>query len=413
MRITFLTHYFPPEVNAPASRTMEHARIWAKAGHEVTIVTCAPNHPTGRIYPGYRNRLFQTETLDGVKVIRLWTLLSPNEGFLRRSANFASYLAMATLAAPFLPRADVVVSTSPQFFCGLAGYPVSRARRAPWVLEIRDLWPETILVVGALRNRRLVRMLEAMADWAYRKADRVVPLTAPFRDHIIARGAKAERLTVIENGVDLAQFAAPEDDGAFRRAHGLEGKLVAAYVGTHGLCHRLETVLEAAARLAHRSDIAFLMVGGGAERAALVARKEAMGLTNVVMLDQQPKAAMPAILAASDVSLVLLQRDDLFKTVIPSKMFEAMAMRRPIVLGVEGEAKALLDAAGGGIAITPEDADGLAAAVERLADDRALGERLGASGRTHVEAHFDRRVLAERYLHLLEAAVAERKAGRR
>ncbi|MBM3653971.1 MAG: glycosyltransferase family 4 protein [Alphaproteobacteria bacterium] len=412
MRIIFLTHYFPPEVNAPASRTMEHARIWAKAGHEVTVITCAPNHPTGRLYPGYRNRLWQTEVLDGVKVVRLWTLLSPNEGFLLRSLNFMSYLLSATAAAPFLPRADVVVSTSPQFFCGLAGYTVSRIKRRPWVLEIRDLWPESILTAGAMKRGWLVRMLEGLANWSYRTADRVIPLTDSFRQHVVARGAAADRVTVIKNGADLGEFVARPDDGSFRRSLGLEGKFVAAYVGTHGMCHKLETVLEAARLLKDRRDIAFLMVGGGAERSKLAAMRESTGLDNVVMLDQQPKSAMAGILGATDASLVLLKKDDLFKTVLPSKMFEAMAMRRPIILGVEGEACELIEAAGAGLAITPESAEELAAAVTRLADDRELGARLGASGCAHVRERYDRAKLATRYLDVLDNAIASARSSR-
>jgi glycosyltransferase involved in cell wall biosynthesis len=413
MHITFLTHYFPPEVNAPATRTIEHARVWVEAGHEVTVVTCAPNHPTGRVYKGYRNRLWQREIVDGIEVIRLWTLLSPNEGFLRRSLNFISYLATATAAAAFLPRTDVVVSTSPQFFCGLAGYAVSRIKRRPWVLEIRDLWPETILTVGAIRGGRVTRLLETMADWAYRAADRVVALTDAFRSHIVAHGASPQRVGVIKNGVDLAAFTESGDGASVRHALGLEGKFVAAYVGTHGLCQKLETLLYAAKMLEGRSDVALLMVGGGAERARLVARKEELGLSNVTMIDQLPKEQMPGLLAATDACLVPLMRDDVFKTVIPSKMFEAMAMRRPIVLGVEGEARALLDEAGAGIGIIPEGAEELAAAILRLADDPVLAERLGAAGRAHVEAHFDRRVLAGRYLRLLEEVVNERQAAPR
>ncbi|MEO8225474.1 MAG: glycosyltransferase, partial [Gammaproteobacteria bacterium] len=152
MRILFLSHYFPPEVNAPASRTFEHCRAWARSGHEVSVVTNVPNHPAGRIYPGYRNALAQTETVAGIKVYRLWTFLAANRGVFRRSLGYFSYLAMAIVAAPFLPRVDVVVSTSPQFFCGLAGYFVSRIKRVPWVLEIRDLWPESIVAVGAVRR---------------------------------------------------------------------------------------------------------------------------------------------------------------------------------------------------------------------------------------------------------------------
>jgi glycosyltransferase involved in cell wall biosynthesis len=406
MRLTFLSHYFPPEVNAPASRLIEHARIWVKAGHQVTVVTCAPNHPDGKLYPGYRNRLWRKESVDGINVIRLWTYLSPNAGFLRRSLNFATYFLSATLAAPFLPPADVVVSTSPQFFCGLAGFTVSRIKSAPWALEIRDLWPESILTAGAMKRGPLVRALEAMARWSYRKADLVIALTDAFSRHIIACGTPPERVRVIKNGADLAEFAPRRGNKSFARLHGLEGKFIAAYVGTHGVCHKLETALEAAQLLNTRDDIAFLMVGGGAERANLVALRQSMGLKNVVMLDQQPKAVMPDVLNAADVALVLLMRDELFKTVIPSKMFEAMAMRCPIILGVEGESRDLLTAAGAGIAIAPESAEELAAAVTRLADDPKLAEFYGAQGSAYVREHFDRIKLAGHYIQALEEVIA-------
>jgi glycosyltransferase involved in cell wall biosynthesis len=401
MRILFLTHYFPPEVNAPASRTFEHGREWVKAGHQVTVVTCAPNHPSGRLYPGYRNRLWRSEELGGIRVIRLWTYLAANEGFVRRTLNYVSYLLAAVLATPFLPRADVVVSTSPQFFCGLAGYAVSRLKRAPWVLEIRDLWPETILAVGAIRNRRLIRLLEGVEGWAYRKADRVVALTDAFRRHIEARGAEPARIRVIKNGVDLTRFHSPTKDPALLRELGLAGKFVAAYFGTHGMAHRLETVLEAARLLKDDPRIVFLLVGDGAERARLVELRERMGLANVIMLGQQPKERMPALWGACDVSLVLLRKTPLFETVIPSKIFEAMAMERPIVLGVGGECRRLIEEAGCGQAIEPENAAELAEAVRRFADHPDLARRMGQRGRQVVAEVYDRTKLAAAFAEMM------------
>lgn len=408
MKILVLTHYYPPEVNAPASRLSEHARVWAQAGHDVTVVTCVPNHPTGRAYPGYRNNLWQEEERDGVRVIRLWTWLAANEGFLPRIANYVSYLLSVFLWMWRLPKADVVLSTSPQFFCGLAGWLLKRKRR-PWVLEIRDLWPESIVTVGAMKRGAAIKLLEAIERFAYRKADLVVSVTDGFVPHIRERRGDGP-IAVIKNGVDLTTFTTPDAaaESEFRAAHGLTGKFVAAYVGTHGMAHRLDTVLEAAELLRERADIAFLLVGDGAERERLVAEVAARGLSNVVMLGQQPKAAMPAIWAASDAALVLLRRVDTFKTVIPSKMFEAMAMACPMVLGVEGEAKALMEAGGAGIAITPESAEELAAAVTRLTDDRAFAAQLGESGRSFVAREFDRRVLAERLLGEMQALVAAR-----
>jgi len=402
VRILALSHYYPPEVNAPASRLSEHARIWREAGHEVTVVTCAPNHPAGQLYPGYRNRLWQEETIDGIRVIRLWTYLAANEGFLPRIANYLSYLFSLLFWMWRLPRADMVMSTSPQFFCGLAGWFLKRRKR-PWVLEIRDLWPESIVTVGAMKRGAAIRAIEKVEAFAYRKADLVVSVTDGFVPHIRARRPKGP-IAVIKNGVDLSHFASdPAAADAFRAEHGLTGKFVASYVGTHGMAHGLQAVIEAAERLRHRDDIAFLMVGGGAERETIKTMRDAKGLTNIVMLGQLPKAAMPAVWGASDAALVLLKRVDTFKTVIPSKMFEAMALGVPMVMGVEGEAKALMDEADAGIAITPENDAELAAAIERLADDRDLGKRIGASAQAFVRAQFDREKLAHAYLAKFEA----------
>ena len=407
MRIVFFSHYYPPEVNAPASRTAEHCRAWAKAGHDVTVVTCVPNHPSGKIYPGYKNRLFQSEIVDGVRVVRVWTFLAANEGFLFRTLNYLSYLVSATLVLPWLRRPDIVVSTSPQFFCGLAGLVARTIRRVPWVLEIRDLWPESIVTVGAMRKGFAVRILERLEAFAYRSADRIVSVTDAFVPHIAARGGGNDgRIVVIKNGVDLGFFKASNNDSDLKRTLGLEGRFIAAYVGTHGMAHGLETILQAAERLKDDRRIAFLLVGDGAERARIERLKEEMGRDNVIMLGQQPKEAMLGIWAATDASVILLRKSDLFKKVIPSKMFEAMAMRRPIILGVEGESRELLQAADAGFGITPESAEELAAAVVRLADDPALAARLGAQGREHVREHYDRAKLAQRYLDLLQEVAA-------
>lgn len=405
MHILFLSHYFPPEVNAPASRLSEHARHWVEAGHTVTVVTCAPNHPEGQVFPGFRNRLFAREQVHGIDVIRLWSWIAANEGFLPRIANYVSYMLMVILFSWRLPKADVVVSTSPQFFCGLAGW-FLRRRKRPWILEIRDLWPESIVAVGAMKRSAIIRLLERIEAWAYRKADAVIVVTDSFVSHIQARRGRGG-IHVIKNGVDLTQFSKTDATAgdAFRAEHGLTDTFVAAYVGTHGMAHGLDIVLDAATRLRDRSDIAFLLVGSGAEKERLMAARDAAGLRNVVMLGQMPKSAMPTIWSVTDAALVLLKRMDTFKSVLPSKMFEAMAMACPIILGVEGEAKALLDESGGGIAITPEDGAQLADAVRKLADDAALANALGNTGEAFVRAQFDRAVLARRYLDVMQESV--------
>lgn len=400
MKILFLSHYFPPEVNAPASRTYEHCRQWVLDGHEVTVVTCAPNHPRGQVYPGYRNRMFQREEMDGIHVIRLWTLLSPNEGTFRRTLNYVSYLISVVIALPWLPKTSVVVSTSPQFFNGLAGYFVSRLGRMRWVLEIRDLWPDSILAVGAIKNRFVIGVLERLELFAYRRADWIVPVTDAFRRHMISKGIDGSKITVIKNGVDLSFFTPRTGDPEFARKHGLNDKFVVAYVGTHGMAHHLETILEAAA-LIEEPDIAFVLVGDGAERDRLLKLRESMELRNVLMLPQLPKADMPMFWGITDVSLVHLKRAELFTTVIPSKIFESMGMMRPIVLGVEGEARVIVEEAQAGICIEPENPSQLAAAVKKLYMDRTLCDRFGHNGRQYVQTYFDRVALARRFEQIL------------
>lgn len=409
MRITVLTHYYTPEVNAPASRLSEVARVWREAGHEVTVVTAVPSHPRGRVYPGYANRLFQSETIDGITVLRIWTAIAANEGFARRLIGYLSYPASILINRRHLPDADVVISTSPQFFCGLAGW-LLRRRTRPWILEIRDLWPESIVSVGAMRESWAIRLLERIEAWAYRSADAVVAVTDGFVPHIAAR-APATPIAVIKNGVDLRLFSQSAAGASLRAELGLSGKFVAGYVGTHGMAHGLDTVIAAATLLRDRPDIAFLMVGDGSERARLEAEARRRSLGNIRFLGQQPKARMPTIWETIDAGLVVLRRADTFKTVLPSKMFEIMAMGRPIALGVEGEAAVLLAEAGAGMAITPEDAEALAAAVLQLAGDRAAALAMGEAGRDFVRERFDRQKLAQDYLAFIERVVRERRAA--
>jgi glycosyltransferase involved in cell wall biosynthesis len=405
MHILFLTHYFPPEVNAPASRTYEHCKRWVAEGHKVTVVTCVPNHPGGKIYPGYRNRLFQKEEKDQIKVLRLWTYLAPNKGFLKRSINFVVFMLMAVLSIPLMPKTDVVISTSPQFFCGLAGFFASRLKRVPWILEIRDLWPDSILAVGAIKNKSLIKILEYLELFVYKKADRIVALTNAFKVHIIAKKIAADKIEIITNGVDLSLFRTLPRNNDLSEKLELNGKFVVSYFGTHGMAHGLETVFKAAKTLEGNSSILFLLAGDGAERDRLLTLRDKMMLKNVMMLSQFSKDKMPYLLASSDACMVLLIKNDLFKTVIPSKIFEAMAMRRPIILGVDGESKKIIDEGNCGICIEPENSQQLAQAVLKLYDHSELSETLGDNGRKLLEERYDRNKLAKQYLKVIESVI--------
>lgn len=404
MRILFFSHYFPPEGNAPASRTYENCRRWVAEGHDVTVITCAPNCPEGVVYEGYRNKLIHRETVEGIDVRRVWTYIAANEGTVRRIANYVSYMVSAVAHSCLVRRPDVVVATSPQFFCGWAGVLFKRLRRTPFVLEIRDIWPESIVAVGAMNNRRLVSILERLEARMYKSADHIVTVGEGYKRRLVAKGVPEARLDVIMNGVSRDLFTPREPDEDLKRRLGLAGKFVCSYTGTIGMACGLEVVLEAAELLKSRNfhDMAFLLVGDGASRRTLEARARERGLDNVVFTGRQPKEMMPDLLAISDVCFVHLRKTELFTTVMPSKIFEAAGMAKPIVNGVQGFAAEFIDTSGAGINIEPENAERLVDALMVLRGDPERRRRLGRAGRDYVLTHFDRDHLAAEYLRILE-----------
>lgn len=403
MRILFFSHYFPPEVNAPASRTHENCKRWVRAGHDVTVVTCAPNCPDGVVYDGYKNRLWQSETVDGIRVIRVWTYVAANKGTVRRILNFLTYMGTAVLASLLLKRPDVIIATSPQFFCGWAGRLAGLLRRVPFILEIRDLWPESIVAVGAITNGRLLAVLERLERWMYAGATHIVTVGEGYKAKLLEKGVPSQKIDIVTNGADLTLFTPRPPDEALKRSLGLDGKFVCSFVGTLGMSSGLDIIPRAAEILRDKGcdHIAFLLVGDGATREQLQRTVREKRLDNVVFTGRQDKAMMPHFLSMSDVCLAHLQRKDLFKTVLPSKIFEAAAMRKPIILGVEGCAAELVRQAGAGVCIEPENAEQLAAAVETLAEDPQLQQTYAASGYDHVVKHFNRETLAAEYLQII------------
>jgi hypothetical protein len=411
LKILFLTHYYPPEVNAPASRTFEHCVRWARAGHDVTVVTCAPNCPDGVVFEGYRNRLRrQVEMVDGVRVVRVWTYLAKNAGTVRRITNYLSYMFSAILACLRLPRPDVVIATSPQFFCGWAGVWVSRLKRCRFVLEIRDIWPESIRAVGALKNGLLLRSLEFLERRLYRAADHIVTVGNGYRERVLEKFDRPERISVITNGVDLQQFEQTDPDDEFRRRWGLDGKFVCSYIGTIGMAHGLEVVLKAARSFQEsgRTDVKFLFVGDGAQREWLQVEAKESGLDDlVVFTGRLSKNEMPKVLANSDACLIHLRGCELFGSVIPSKIFEIMAMQRPIIMGVRGEACDIVMESGAGLEMEPDSPESLVACIENLIDTPGLAQQLDSKAREYVAQKFSRDVLASRFLTMLESLTGQ------
>ncbi len=371
MHILFLTDNFPPESNAPASRTFEHCREWVRAGHQVTVITCEPNFPKGKVFDGYRNRLWQQEVMSGIRVIRVWSYITANEGFVKRILDYQSFMLSATLAAPFVRSVEVVVGTSPQFFTACAAYLVSRMKRIPFVFELRDMWPESIKAVGAMKDSAVIRVLERIELFLYRKAAQIVTVTHAFKDTLIRRGIDGQKIEVVTNGVDLSHFSPQAKDAQLLAQHGLDGKFVAGYIGTHGMAHALETLLDAAQTLQQTpgaENIRLLFLGDGARKVELAKQAQAMGLGNVLFLDAVPKDQVKRYWSILDVAVIHLRKTELFTTVIPSKLFECMGMGLPVLHGVAGESADIVVREKVGEVFESENAQQLVEGLLRMRD---------------------------------------------
>jgi colanic acid biosynthesis glycosyl transferase WcaI len=412
MKILYVSQYFPPEMGAPAARAAELSRHWAAACHDITVLTGFPNHPTGIVPPEYRSqlrRLVVRERIDGVNVVRTWLLPFPNRKAYERMLNYSSFCASAASTGLFLSRPDVVIATSPQLLVALSGWWLARCKRVPFVFEVRDLWPESLAAVGMGNpNSLLHRTLAKIAGFLYRRSNRIVVVTPAFEDYLVEHWrVPREKISVIENGVETKLFAPDLFTGgaetALKRELRADGNFVVSYIGTMGMAHGLETIVEAAAQLQNSNpEIVFLMLGEGAEKERIAALARGYGLTNLRFVDQQPREKIPAYICASDACLVLLKKTELFKTVIPTKMLEFMSCARPVILGVEGQARAILEEARAGLVIEPESPAALAKAIRYLAANREVARELGQNGREHILRKFSRHQTAKRYIDVLE-----------
>lgn len=403
MHILFLTDNFPPEVNAPASRTFEHCREWVKAGHQVTVITGAPNFPQGKVYPGYRNRLWQCETVAGIRVVRVWTYITANEGFAKRILDYLSFMMSAIFASPWVRKPDLVIGTSPQFFTACAAYVASHLKGVPFVFELRDIWPESIKAVGAMGDSPLIRLFEKLEMFLYRKAARIVSVTGSFKRTLVKRGIDASKIEVVTNGVDITRFQPMVKDAELTARYGLDGKFVAGYIGTHGMAHALETVLDAAEAIRHQHNgdvFRFILLGHGARKDLLMQQARERGLDNVIFIDSVSKDEVPRYWSLLDVSIIHLKKTPLFETVIPSKMFECMGMGIPILHGVHGESAEIVEREQAGVVFEPENHQDLCDKLQQLRADTELFNRLRASS-LRAAQNYDRAELARRMLEIL------------
>jgi colanic acid biosynthesis glycosyl transferase WcaI len=382
---------------------------WARMGHDVTVLTGFPNHPTGVVPEEWRSRLRRlryTETADRVRVVRTWLWPLPNRKAHERIRNYASFCVSAGISGLALRKPDVIIATSPQLLVALSGWWLAWWKRVPFVFEVRDLWPESLAAVGAGSEGSLLhRTLGAIAGFLYRRADRIVVVAPAFKDHLMRYwNVPAAKISVVENGVETDLFRLDPAAMEVRKQLKLEESFLICYIGTMGNAHGLETLIAAAEDLQTALPNAmFLLIGEGAEKERIMDLAAERGLTNIRFLDQQPRERIPAYVSAADVCLVMLKKTELFKTVIPTKLLEYMACERPVIVAVDGQARQIIEEAGGGVFVEPENSRALVKAILDLAEDPAHRRQMGASGRQYIVNRFSRDKTARDYITVLEA----------
>lgn len=396
-------------MGAPAARAAELSRHWARMGHEVTVLTGFPNHPTGVVPEDWRSRLHgmhYTETVNGVRVVRTWLWPLPNRKAHERIRNYASFCISAAVSGLALPKPEVVIATSPQLLVALSGWWLAWWKRVPFVFEVRDLWPESLAAVGAGREGTLLhRTLGAIAGFLYRRADRIVVVTPAFKDHLIRHwNVPAAKISVVENGVETDLFRLDPAAMEVRKQLKLEDRFLICYIGTMGNAHGLETLIAAAEELqAALPRALFLLIGEGAEKERIVELAAGRGLSNVRFLSQQPRERIPAYISAADLCLVMLKKTELFKTVIPTKLLEYMACQRPVIVAVDGQARQIVEEAGAGVFVEPENSKELVRTILNLAKNPEHRRKMGANGRQYIVNKLSREKTAWDYIAVLEA----------
>lgn len=402
MKILFLTQYCPPEVGAPQNRIFEFARQLKKFGHEVTILTAMPNYPKGEIFDGYKGKFTLKEDIEGIKIVRTWIYATKKTGFLPRILNYMSFTVSSVLfGSPLIGKQDAVITESPPLFLGYSGYLISKFKKAKFVFNISDLWPESAIKLGVLHNKTLIRMSTWLEEFCYRKAHLITGQTMGIVDNITGREFDKNKVHLITNGVDCELFKPENRSEEVRKEFNIQGKFTLCYAGIHGLAQGLEIIIEAARELKEYKDISFVFIGEGPEKQKLITMKNKYNLDNVQFFPMQPKSRMPEIVASMDAAIVPLKKLDLFKGALPSKMFENLASGVPIILSVQGEAENLIKRAQAGICVEPENHVELREAVLKLYNDRQLCEKLGKNGREFVQKNYSRYNITKKFEGLL------------
>jgi len=405
MRILYLTQYFLPESGATQARAYEMANKWIQLGHKVTMLTEFPNHPSGIIPLTYKGKLYERVDLDGIDVLRVWVKTAPDKNYGNRLLFYLSYMVNAIFAGLLLARGkyDFIYATSPPLFVGGAALVLSYLKRIPMFFEVRDLWPETAVAIGELSNSLSISVATRLEEVCYQKAIQIVVVTHGMGDRLIQRGISPEKLIIIPNGANIEMFSfKPIERDRLRTVLGLEDKFIAIYAGIHGLAQGLDTIVQTAHILSEMSNIHFLLIGEGPKKAEILTLVKSYDLHNLTMLPEMPRELIPDYLSAADVALVPLRKTEIFKRTLPSKLFDAWACERPVILSIDGEARTIVETVNGGIFVPPEDPTKMAEALIHLMNSPAERQLMGEHGLVYTRQNHSRAALAEKLIIHLE-----------
>ena len=402
MKILLISENFYPETNAPGRRLYEHAKEWVNLGYEVTVLTSVPNAPKGKVFKGYKNKIFQTNKVDGIKIVRVWTFIAKNERFILRTLDFLSFMITSFIFGIFIKRHDRIIVSSPQFLPVISGFLIAKLKRIPFILEIRDLWPESIVELGAIKKDSIIiKSLFSIAKYVYKKSALIVVVTKTFKEYLIEYGINKDKIIVIENGFNFERTLKPnKDKDIVRKEYNIpNNNFTISYIGTIGMSHGIEIILEAAILI---KDVNFLIIGEGSEKQALKKEASTRKIKNLFFIDNISWQEIININQIINANLVHLRNLELFKTVIPSKIFESMALRKPILAGLVGESLEIIKSSNCGVQVIPEKANSLANEIVKLKNDPSLCDELSKNGFILVNERYNRKILAKKMINKIK-----------
>ncbi|EOP77528.1 hypothetical protein KOW_03224 [Bacillus cereus VDM006] len=408
MRVLLLHQYFLGKDDPGGSRFNQFVKYWEEQGHEITVVAGTVHYTTGKKEEKYKGKWIVAEEYSpNVKVLRTYVSEAYNKSFFGRLWGYFSFTVSSLTAILFRVKShDIVIVTSPPLFVGVTGIFTKWFKRIPMIFEVRDLWPESAIDTGVLKSKPLIKMAFFVEKMSYKFANKINVLTPAFRNVLIEKKhISPDKITFIPNGADLDIFEPGEKDNWVREKYSLQNKFVVTYMGAHGLANNLDSLLNLAKACEEYEDIAFLLVGDGMEKARLKKRVKSERLQNVIFIDSQPKAVIPDFCNASDICTAVLKKVDTFKTVYPNKVFDYMSCAKPILLGIDGAARELVEESGCGVYVDPEDIIQFKEKILEFYHNRERLDEMGLKGYKYVQRKFSRKALAHKYIREIESII--------